>query len=249
VSNQKRMRYSLLFRTDATILCLLLFAGCILIVILGRFLRSRYVGGDEQESRGGVNSLLGALFGLWGFILAFTFGNSASRFDGVRNIMVDEANSIRNAVFRSRVFSDSVGNGFRADLKKYVEIRIHYYDNVRAFDKFRKTKEDAAAIGDSLWARTVRVSYQPNMVAASNNMFASLTSMFDLAVKRDAVLRSGVPELIIYMLFFLALAISFLGGFTTPTIKRKEWFVITGFILLACVIIYITLDLGRPMRG
>jgi len=29
----------------------------------------------------------------------------------------------------------------------------------------------------------------------------------------------------------------------------KEWVVITGFILLACLIILITLDLSRPMRG
>jgi len=33
------------------------------------------------------------------------------------------------------------------------------------------------------------------------------------------------------MLFFLALGISFVGGFTTPVLKSKEWIVIAGFIL------------------
>jgi hypothetical protein len=219
------------------------------MVIFGKFVRSRFFRDDEHESRGGVNSLLAALFGLWGFMLAFTFGNSASRFDNVRAILVDESNIIRNTIFRADAFPDSVRLGLRADLKKYLQARIDYYNYVRDFEKFKKAKSDAGNLAQALWARTVRASSLPNMVPATNNMMASLTSMYDIAAKRDALLLSGVPELIIYMLFFLALVISFIGGFTTPVIKHKEWIVITGFVLLATIIIYITLDLGRPMRG
>ena len=51
------------------------------------------------------------------------------------------------------------------------------------------------------------------------------------------------------MLFFIAMVISFVGGFTSPVLKTKEWVVITGFIFLACLVIYITLDMARPMKG
>ena len=78
------MHYSLFFRTDASILSLILLAACIFMVRFGRFVRNKFFRTDQQESKGGVNSLLGALFGLWGFVLAFTFGNAASRFDNVR---------------------------------------------------------------------------------------------------------------------------------------------------------------------
>lgn len=80
-------------------------------------------------------------------------------------------------------------------------------------------------------------------------MFASATTMQDLSVRRIALLLGGVPEPVIYMLFFLAITISFIGGFTTPIIKAKEWIIVAGFLFLACLIIYITLDLGRPLRG
>jgi hypothetical protein len=243
------MNYSLFFRTDASILCLLLLIGCILMVVFGKFVRTRFLHSDETESRGGVNSLLGALFGLWGFILAFTFGNSASRFENVRSVMVDEANIIRNTIFRADPFPDSIRNGLRVDLQKYLNARIDYYKYVKDFDKFKQAKADADNAAQSLWRRAVRAASLPNMVPPSNNMMASLTSMYDVAAKRDALLAAGVPELIIYMLFFLALTISFIGGFTTPVIKQKEWIVITGFVLLAATIIYITLDLGRPLRG
>ena len=243
------MEYSLLFRTDASIICLVLFLACILMVLLGKFIRNKFFQSDQQESKGGVTSLLGALFGLWAFVLAFTFSNSSNRFDSVRNIMVDEANIIRNTVLRTEVFPDSIGNGLRADLKKYVEARISYYSDATDLVKFNKAKEDAEAAGKRLWASTVNAATVPNMGINCSNMYAALTSMFDVAAKRDALLLSGLPELITYMLFFLALTISFIGGFTTPVIKTKEWIVVGGFILLACIIIFITLDLSRPMRG
>ena len=243
------MNYSLFFRTDASVICLILFLACIFMVLLGKFIRNRFFQADQQESRGGVSSLLGALFGLWGFILAFTFSNSAARFDNVRNIMVDEANITRNTILRAKTFPDSIGNILRTDLKDYVEARIAYYNNATDPDKFNKAKEDAEAAGRRLWETTVKASTLPNMTITCSNMYASLTGMFDVAARRDALLLSGVPELIIYMLFFLALTISFIGGFTTPVIKTKEWVVIGGFILLACILIFLTLDLGRPMRG
>ena len=58
------MHYSLFFRTDASILSLILLAACIFMVRFGRFVRNKFFRTDQQESKGGVNSLLGALFGL-----------------------------------------------------------------------------------------------------------------------------------------------------------------------------------------
>lgn len=243
------MTHSLFFRTDASIICLVLFICCILMVILGRFLRNRYLQSDLQESKGGVSSLMGALFGLWGFLLAFTFSNSSARFDMVRGIMTDESNTIRNTFLRTETFPDSIGNGLRTDLKAYLEARIAYYNDATDLDKFSKSKDNARTAGKRLWTKTIQASSLPNMGLVCANMYNSLTAMFDLAAKRDAILLSGIPELIMYMLLFLALAISFIGGFTTPVIQTKEWIVVGGFILLACIIIFLTLDLSRPMRG
>lgn len=243
------MNYSLLFRTDASVICIILFFACIVMVFLGRFSRNTFFAADQQESKGGVTSLLGALFGLWGFVLAFTFSNSSSRFDSVRNIMVDESNAIRNCILRTEVFPDSLKHAYQKDLRAYLEARIAYYEDIADHNKYNKAKEAAASTGKSMWARTTYANSLPGLGITSSNMFASLTGLFDVAAKRDALLNAGVPEPIMYMLFFLAMAISFIGGFTTPVIKSKEWIVIAGFILLACSLIFLTLDMGRPMRG
>ena len=243
------MNDSLFSQTDSTIISLILFSACIFMVRLGRFVRNKFFNKDKEESRGGVNSLLAALFGLWGFVLAFTFGNSSSRFDSVSNTMVDEFNTIRNVIYRSKLFPDSIGDSFRKDMKIYIGSRIDYYKYAGDNDKVGKTIEDTRRTAKSLWAKTEYVSTLPNMGISAANMFASLTTMYDLAAKRDTMLLQGVPVPIFYLLFFLALVISFIGGFTTPVIGTKEWVIISGFILLACIIIFITLDLSRPMTG
>src|SRR5689334_12029444 len=121
------MRHSFFYNVDPAIICLFLFAGCILMVMAGKALRKIWIK-DEQDSKGGVNSLLGALFGLWGLILAFTFGNSASRFENLRAMMVDEANILRTAILRADAFPDSIRNEYKRDLKTYLETRIDYYN-------------------------------------------------------------------------------------------------------------------------
>jgi len=243
------MKHSFFFTVDAGILCLMLFLGCVLMVIVGKALRDKFLATDDHETKGGVNALLGALFGLWGFMLAFTFGNVSTRFENVRASMVEEANIIRGVILRVETFPDSIQGGFREDVKKYLQTRIDYYEHAEDLETFSKSKQDAVEIGKRLWSRTVDASHLPNLSLTASTMLSSLSSMYDVGAKRDALLMSGLPGPIRYMLFFIALVISFVGGFTSPILKTKEWVVIIGFIILACSIIFITLDLARPMRG
>ena len=121
------MSQSVFYNIDAIVLCLALFAGCLVMVGIGKWTRTRFLK-DDQESKGGVNSLLGALFGLWGFVLAFTFNSAATRFENVRALMVDEANLLRNTLLRTESFPDSIRNSLRNELRIYLEARINYYE-------------------------------------------------------------------------------------------------------------------------
>jgi hypothetical protein len=248
-SRNTNMRHNVFFTVDAFILCLGLFAACILMVILGIRIRQKYLGKDDQESKGGVNSLVGALFGLWGFILAFTFGNSYTRFETVRTMMVEEANIIRTVILRTETLPDSMRTGFREDLKKYLQARIDYYEQATDAEKFKKSIDDARETGKSLWVQAASATVVPGFSLSGNNMMNNLSAMYDIGARRDALLLSGIPAPISFMLFFMAIMISFIGGFTSLAIRAKEWILISGFILLACIIVFITMDLARPMRG
>jgi len=204
---------------------------------------------ESDDPKGVVNSLIAAQFALFGFILAFTFGMSGARYENVRNVMVDEANHIGTAILRADLYPDSVRKELRANFKKYLEARIGYYESVKDSVLWKKFKEEAATAAAALWARAAQQSTLPDKLVASNQMIPALNGMFDIATKREILLLARVPDVIVYMLFILALTISFIVGFRSSSIRRKDMFIVIGFALLSSMIIYITLDLGRPMRG
>ncbi|HEY6977311.1 MAG TPA: hypothetical protein VH396_13535 [Chitinophagaceae bacterium] len=242
------MDSSFIHNTDALLLCIFLFIAMIAIVALGR-IAGRLWRKEDAEPRGGVNSLLAAVFALFGFILAFTFNMSGDRYENVRNVIVEEANDIGTAVLRADLYADSIREAFRADFKKYLEARIAYYDSITDTMVLVKSKENAAIAATALWSRAMQQSKLPNMLIPSNNMIPALNAMFDIATTREVMLKARVPDGIVYMLFILALASSFIAGFTSSFIRKKDWIIVAGFALLSSMIIYITLDLGRTTRG
>jgi len=243
------MEKSWLLRIDASVICFILFLLMLLAVVAGNKIRKKFWHVEEGDPKGGVNSLLGALFGLWAFMLAFTFNQSGVRYETVRTMIVDEGNVLRNTILIADFFPDSVRNVYRADLQKYVEERIAYYDYDADMVKFTRNREELTKTATALWTRTVEQSKKSGVTAPANNMANSLTDLFDIGIKREALLSAGIPMPINIMLIVLALAVSFVGGFTTPTIKRKEWIVVGVFAFLASTILYITIDLARPMDG
>lgn len=243
------MERSIFSKVDATVICLVLLILMPVTVKLGNKMRKRFWRSEEGDTRGGINSLLGALFGLWGFILAFSFGQSGVRFENLRSMIVDEANYLRNTIIRADLFPDSIRNVYRADLQNYLEERISYYDNARDEVKFRKNTEEISATSANLWATTVKLAKRPEMRTTAESMATALINLFDIRVKREALLSAGIPSPVSVTLIILALSICFVGGFTTPTIKQKEWIVIFAFAFMAATILYITIDLARPMEG
>ena len=241
--------YSLIHRTEALTITIILFVVMIMMVMIGRWASIKWGKEEKGEPKGGLNSLLGVLFGLSGFILAFTFGMSGTRLEKVRNVVEKEANDIGTAILRSDLYSDSVREGFRVDFKNYLEAVIDFYENPTDINRLYKAKEDAARAAAGLWARATRQSKLPNMLIPSNQMIPALNDMFDIAQTREIVLKSKVPDLIVYMLFVCVLSTCFIGGFTSTFFQRKDWVIIIGFALVSSMVIYTTLDLARPLRG
>lgn len=239
---------SLLNRTDATVLAIVLLIAMIIFVGLGR-LAGREWNKEQRELRGGVNSLFAALFALSGLILAFTFGMSQTRLQRVRTVVEFEANDIGTAIRRSDLYADSVRDGFRADFKDYLEAVIAFYQHTADLNEVNKAKENAHKAGAKLWARATRQARLTNILIPAQQMLPALNNMFDSAQTREIVLKSKVPDLILQMLFVCVLAGCFVGGFTSGSFDSRDWVIITGFVIVTSMVVYTTIDLARPLRG
>src|ERR1044072_407818 len=104
-----------------------LFIFILLIVLLsvefgyrlGKYRRSRH----ETEKEAPLGTMVGATLGLLAFILAFTFGLAASRFDNRRQVLLDEANAIGTTYLRAGMVPES-GEQIRGLLRDYVDARL-----------------------------------------------------------------------------------------------------------------------------
>src|SRR4030095_7747659 len=239
---------SFIHRTDAIILGLILFVAMILMFIAGKVIGARW-NKERPELKGGVNTLFGALFGLSGLILAFTFGMSNPRLQRVRTVVEDEANEIGTAIHRSDLYPDTVRDGFRADFKNYLEAVIAYYENPTNLERRLVAKDNALKARDRLWSRAAQQSKVLPSIIPSQQMIPALNGMFDIAQTREIVLKARIPDLVLHMLFVCLLAGCFVAGYTSYTFDYRDWIIVGGFVLVTAMVVYTTIDLSRPLRG
>ena len=71
-----------------------------------------------------VNTIVGATLALLGFMLAFTFGFTASRFDSRKQLLLDEVNSIGTTFLRAGFLPEPHCTEVRGLIRKYVDLRI-----------------------------------------------------------------------------------------------------------------------------
>src|SRR5262245_57741494 len=77
-----------------------LFLGMLLLVEVGRRIGLRRIAVDINGAREGLGVVDGAVFGLLGLLVAFTFSGAAARFDLRRDLIVQETNAIGTAYLR-----------------------------------------------------------------------------------------------------------------------------------------------------
>ena len=241
--------HSFLTNIDAAIIVSILFILMLAFLYVGRrFGLYKFRAGRKKEA-GETSTIISAMFGLMAFLLAFSFGMSASRYDTRRSNIVDEANAIGTAILRADTYPADQRAAFRIDFKEYLEARIEFFEARRNMSEVARTKNIASKVGNRLWKRAAELSHIPDNIVASQQMIPALNAMLDANTTRQMGELARVPDSIIWMLFILAMASTFYLGYASAAKETLDWMVATGFCLLISLVIYITLDLDRPRRG
>src|SRR4051794_21066793 len=77
-----------------------LLAGTLLLLEVGRRIGHKRHNADPEDPSVGLGAVDGAVFGLMGLLIAFTFSAAATRFDARRALIVEEANAIGTSYLR-----------------------------------------------------------------------------------------------------------------------------------------------------
>ena len=209
---------------------------------LGRFRRRK----SAEEKEAPVGEIIAATLGLLAFILAFTFGMAASRFDERRKIVVDEANAIGTTYLRAGLLPDGRGPTVRKLLRDYVDARLEV---IRTQDV-----ENLLLISEKLhrdlWREAEAVGVRHPDSITVGLFIQALNETIDIHSKRVLVgLESRLPKVLwttLYLVTILTMAgVGFHEGLAS---SRRSWAIVVLVVAFSAIMTLVA-DLDRPQEG
>jgi hypothetical protein len=205
----------------------------------------RLRGRQKHEMETPVGEMVAATLGLLAFILAFTFGLAATRFDNKRQLLVDEANAIGTTYLRAEMLPERRAD-IKALLREYVDVRIEAVQPGKLTESIRRSEE----LQTRLWESTVPIAaHNPNSIIVG--LFVqSLNDVIDLHTKRlTASVRNRIPFAIWATLYGIAFLSFAAMGYHSGLTGTTRSLVIVAVAMTFSVMILLIADLDRSQEG
>lgn len=227
-----------------------MFGATLGVLALGRRLGAYHYARDPEGAKFSPASVEGAVFGLMGLLIAFTFSGAAARFDERRQQVVQEANCIGTAWLRLDLLAPGFQRPLRENLRQYTDARIAVFQKLPDLAAANAELARAAALQNDIWKQAVTACRDAEAApGASLLVLPALNEMFDMATTRTMSARAHVPREILGMLALLVLASALLMGYEMGKGKSLNWFHASAFVLVITLAIYVILDYEFPRIG
>jgi hypothetical protein len=215
-------------------LMIALFVGSLVFDECG-FRIGRLIGrASRKESDTTIATIVAAELGLLGFLLAFTFGIVAARFDLRRQMVLNEANAIGTAYLRAEMLPDPQSASIRGLLRSYIDEVLRQSDEIH----------------QRLWAEAVAAAAHDPRSVQTGLFVESLNDVIDLhAARIMAAVRSRMPLPVWIVLFALEMVAFFTIGYQAGLTTATRSSIAIVLALALCAVIWLVADLDRPGEG
>jgi hypothetical protein len=215
-----------------------LLPAMIVLQQLGHGLRLR------RQTAPQSSAVEGAVFALFGLLLAFTFSGAVARYDAHRELVAEERNDIEKAYLRVDLLSPEKQPQLRQLFRDYVDSRLHLYD-VGSPEVGPRTEQLKREIWEDAVADAAAPGTNPD---ATKLLLPALNDMFDITATRQNAFHMHPPRLIFLLLFILSGGAAFLAGYGMSAPKRS-WLYTIAFALTVTLTVYATLEIEYPSQG
>ncbi len=224
-----------------------LFAGMLALQEVGRRIGARRLAADPDGARAGLGAVEGAVFGLMGLMVAFTFSGAAARFEVRRHLIVEEANAIGTAYLRLDLLPAETQPRLRELFRRYLDTRLEVYRRLPDETAAREALARSTELQGAIWKEALEAGRSAPQ--ATMLLVPALNAMFDIVTMRTVALQTHPPEIIYGMLGLLALACSLLAGYAMAGTRKRSAVHGLGFPLILMLTVYVILDLEFPRAG
>ena len=223
-----------------------------MVIVLGAISGGFWTGAWQSRRPGAggegvIGSAVAAMLGLLAFLLAFTFGATASRFDTRRQLLLDEVNAIGTADLRVAFLPEPHRSRCKQLLRNYVDLRANPND---APDAMRNLIAESEEILNQLWTETANLA-ETTMDPPLRSLFVqSVNETIDLHTSRMTVgLNYRIPDSIWLCLYGATFCSMFAVGYQFGLSTQKRVLI---HLLLAAIfssVVLLIADLDRAGEG
>lgn len=207
---------------------------------LGKYRRAH-----APETDAPVGAMVGATLGLLAFILAFTFGLAASRFDERRHVVLDEANAIRTSYLRAGTLADPERSEIRRLLCEYVDLRLTAIERAQ----IEQSLPQSDKLQSQLWSQAEAAAAKDRS-DVTGLFIESLNQMIDLHATRLMVgMRSRIPPIIWSALYSVALLAMATLGYQEGLSGTRRSIASLAVVVVFSIVMFLIVDLDRPLEG
>lgn len=231
------------------IFAIALAIGIITLLEAGRRIGARRLAMEGKSASSGLGTIEGAIFGLMGLILAFSFSGALSRFEARRHLVVEEANHIGTAWLRIDLLAPESQPAMRDLFRRYLDSRIEAYRKVPDMVAVNAELERSARLQSEIWAHAVDASRKSEIPSAPMLLLPALNAMIDITTTRTEASRLHPPLIIFVMLGMLTLACSLFAGYEMAARRNLNMLHSVGFALVLAATVYVIIDLEYPRVG
>jgi hypothetical protein len=186
----------------------------------------------------------GAIFALFGLLLAFTFSGAAARYDTHRQLLVEETNDIGTAYLRLDLLPPAAQPALRQLFRDYATSRLGLYDAVS-----EEISPDTEHLQREIWQQSVAAASAPGAsVDAAKLLLPSLNAMIDITSTRQNAFNMHPPAVVFLLLFAFSCGSAFLAGYSL-TAHGRSWFYMVAFAIAVTATVYATLEVEYPRQG
>ena len=231
------------------------FVGTIVVVTMaievgyrfGRAVHRR----SEDEKESSVSAIAGAVLGLAGFMLAFTFGIVAERYDAKRALVREDAVAIRTAWQRSDFLPETDRAEAAALLRQYIDLRVVFAEASHLGpERMETAMSKTRQLQERLWSMAVANAREDVKSDVAALYIDALNHVFGINALRIAVgIQARVPGeiwLVLYGITILGMmSFGYQAGIAGSRRSRALPILVTSFSLVFALIA----ALDRPDSG
>jgi hypothetical protein len=229
------------------------FGICVAVALLvlaeiGYRVGLRLYATQDEARRSQIGGVQGAVLGLMGLLLGFSFSMAVSRFEARRDMVLKESNAVGTTWLRAGLLPEAQRARTKELLRRFVDIRIEYqnksYDPVMLAEGLQKSGE----VENALWVEAEAAAREaPTPITAT--FIVALNEMIDTSAERITTHRNRIPGAVWALLLVVSACGCLISAYGSGAQGARSGFTEVLLPLLIAVVILFIFDLLHTHQG